>query len=69
MKNTIIFDTKTAPKTGYALTFFINENLDFKIKNQTVSSVVLGKIRSYLKILKSKKIKKEIILILTQTQT
>ena len=30
MKNTIIFDNKIDFKQGETLTFFVNENLDFK---------------------------------------
>ena len=49
-------------KQGETLTFFLNENLDFKSTNQTIfSAQILNKIQVYLKNLKSKKIKKKII--------
>jgi hypothetical protein len=37
MKNTIIFDNKIDFKQGETLTFFLNENLDFKAKSKTFS--------------------------------
>ena len=61
MKNTIIFDNKTDFKQGETLTFFLNENLDFRAENKIFSAQTLNKIQVYLKNLKSNKIKKKII--------
>ena len=61
MKNTIIIDNKINFKQGETLTFFINENLDFKIENKTFSGKTLNKIQVYLKNLKLKKNKEKII--------
>ncbi len=36
MKNTIIFDSKNDFKQGETLTFFLNENLDFKEEKQNL---------------------------------
>ena len=59
MKNTIIFDNKIDFKQGETLTFFLNENLDFKGKSKTLSVQILKKIKFYLKHLKFKKKKKK----------
>jgi len=56
MKNTIIFDNKIDFKQGETLTFFLNENLDFKAKSKTFSVQILNKIQVYLKHLKFKKV-------------
>ena len=61
MKNTIIFDNKIDFKQGETLTFFLNENLDFKAKSKTFSVKILNKIQVYLKHLKFKKKKEKII--------
>ena len=61
MKNTIIFDNKIDFKQGETLTFFLNENLDFKGKSKTFSVQILNKIQFYLKHLKFKKKKEKII--------
>ena len=61
MKNTIIFDNKTDFKQGETLTFFVDENLDFKSTKKIFSDQILNKIHFFLKNLKSKKIKKKII--------
>ena len=61
MKNTIIFDNKIDFKQGETLTFFLNENLDFKVESKTFSAQVLEKIHVYLKNLKLKKKEEEII--------
>ena len=61
MKNTIIFDNKIDFKQGETLTFFLNENLDFKGKSKTFSVQILNKIQVYLKHLKFKKKKEKII--------
>jgi len=58
MKNTIIFDNKIDFKQGETLTFFLNENLDFRAESRIFSAQTLNKIQVYLKNLKSKKIKK-----------
>ena len=60
MKNTIIFDKKVGFKQGETLTFFLNENLDFKDESKTFSTQTLNKIRVYLKNLKFKKKKKKL---------
>ena len=36
MKNTIIFDNKIDFKQGETLTFFLNENFDFKSRKQNL---------------------------------
>ena len=41
MKNTIIFDNKIDFKQGETLTFFLNENLDFKVEGKTFRFTVL----------------------------
>ena len=61
MKNTIIFDNKIDFKQGETLTFFLNENFDFRAESRIFSAQTLNKIQVYLKNLKSKKIKKKII--------
>ena len=61
MKNTIIFDNKIDFKQGETLTFFLNENLDFKVESKTFSAQTLNKIQVYLKNLKFKKKKEKII--------
>ena len=61
MKNTIIFDNKIDFKQGETLTFFLNENLDFKVESKIFSAQTLGKIQVYLKNLKFKKKKEKII--------
>jgi len=61
MKKTIIFDNKIGFKEGETLTFFLNENLDFKDESKTLSNQTLKKIRVYLKNLKFKKKKEKII--------
>ncbi len=61
MKNTIIFDNKIDFKQGETLTFFLNENFDFRVENRILSAQTLNKIQVYLKNLKSKKIKEKII--------
>ena len=61
MKNTIIFDSKTSFISGDTLTFFVDENLNFAIKNKSISSAYINKIKTYLKILKSQKDKEKII--------
>ena len=58
MKNTIIFDNKIDFKQGETLTFFLNENLDFKVEGKTFSAQTLNKIQVYLKNLKFKKKRK-----------
>ena len=55
MKNTIIFDKKVDFKQGETLTFFLNENLNFKVENKIFSNQTLNKIQVYLKNLKFKK--------------
>ena len=59
MKNTIIFDNKIDFKEGEVLTFFLNENLDFKVESKIFSAQTLGKIQVYLKNLKFKKKKRK----------
>ena len=59
MKNTIIFDKKVDFKQGETLTFFLNENLNFKVENKIFSNQTLNKIQVYLKNLKFKKKKKQ----------
>ena len=59
MKNTIIFDNKIDFKQGETLTFFLNENFDFKVKSKTFSVQILNKIQVYLKHLKFKKKKRK----------
>ena len=61
MKNTIIFDNKIDFKQGETLTFFLNENFHFRADSRIFSAQTLKKIKVYLKNLKSKKIKKNII--------
>ncbi len=61
MKNTIIFDNKTGFRQGETLTFFLNENLDFKLESKIFSAQILDKIKVFLKNLKSKKNKEKII--------
>ena len=61
MKNTIIFDNKIDFKQGETLTFFLNENFDFRAKSGIFSAQTLNKIQVYLKNLKFKKIKEKII--------
>jgi len=61
MKNTIIFDNKIDFKQGETLTFFLNENLDFKVESKIFSAQTLNKIQVYLKNLKFKKKKEKII--------
>jgi len=61
MKNTIIFDNKIDFKEGEVLTFFLNENLDFKVESKAFSAQTLNKIQVYLKNLKLKKQKEKII--------
>ena len=58
MKNTIIFNNKADFKQGETLTFFLNENLDFKVESKIFSAQTLGKIQVYLKNLKFKKKRK-----------
>ena len=58
MKNTIIFDNKIDFKQGETLSFFLNENLDFKLENKTFSAQTLNRIQVYLKNLKFKKKKR-----------
>ena len=55
MKNTIIFDKKISFKQGETLTFFLNENLNFKVESKIFSAQTLNKIQVYLKNLKFKK--------------
>ncbi len=59
MKNTIIFDNKIDFKQGETLTFFLNENFDFKTESRIFSAQTLNKIQVYLKNLKPKKIKEK----------
>ena len=61
MKNTIIFKNIIVFKQGETLTFFLNENLDFKVESKIFSAQTLGKIQVYLKNLKFKKKKEKII--------
>ena len=61
MKNTIIFDKKVDFKQGETLTFFLNENLNFKVESKIFSNQTLNKIQVYLKNLKFKKKKEKII--------
>ena len=61
MKNTIIFDNKIDFKQGETLTFFLNENFDFRVESRIFSAQTLNKIQVYLKNLKFKKIKEKII--------
>lgn len=61
MKNTIIFDKKGGFKQGETLTFFLNENLNFKVESKIFSAQTLNKIQVYLKNLKFKKKKEKII--------
>ena len=61
MKNTIIFDNKIDFKQGETLTFFLNENFDFRVEGTIFSPQTLNKIQVYLKSLKFKKIKEKII--------
>ena len=61
MKNTIIFDNKIDFKQGETLTFFLNENLDFKVESKIFSAQTLSKIQVYLKNLKFKKKREKII--------
>ena len=61
MKNTIIFNNKIVFKQGETLTFFLNENLDFKVESKIFSAQTLAKIKVYLKNLKFKKKKEKII--------
>ncbi len=61
MKNTIIFDNKIDFKQGETLTFFLNENFDFRAESRIFSVQTLNKIRVYLKNLKFKKVKEKII--------
>jgi len=61
MKNTIIFDKKISFKQGETLTFFLNENLNFKVESKIFSNQTLNKIQVYLKNLKFKKKKEKII--------
>ena len=61
MKNTIIFDNKIDFKQGETLTFFLNENFDFRVESRIFSAQTLNKIKVYLKNLKFKKIKEKII--------
>ena len=61
MKNTIIFNNKIVFKQGETLTFFLNENLDFKVESKIFSAQTLGKIQVYLKNLKFKKKREKII--------
>jgi len=56
MKNTIIFDNKIDFKQGETLTFFLNENFDFRVESRIFSAQTLNKIQVYLKNLKFKKI-------------
>ena len=58
MKNTIIFDKKVDFKQGETLTFFLNENLNFKVESKIFSNQTLNKIQVYLKNLKFKKKRK-----------
>jgi len=53
MKNTIIFDNKIDFKQGETLTFFLNENFDFRAEGRIFSAQTLNKIQVYLKNLKS----------------
>ncbi len=59
MKNTIIFDNKIDFKQGETLTFFLNENFDFRTESRIFSTQILNKVQIYLKNLKFKKIKKK----------
>ena len=59
MKNTIIFDNKIDFKQGETLTFFLNENLDFKVESKIFSAQTLNKIQVYFKNLKFKKKKRK----------
>ena len=61
MKNTIIFDNKIDFKQGETLSFFLNENFDFRAESRIFSAQTLNKIQVYLKNLKFKKIKEKII--------
>ena len=61
MKNTIIFDNKIDFKEGEVLTFFLNENLDFKVESKIFSAQVLDKIQVYLKNSTFKRKKEKII--------
>ena len=61
MKNTIIFDKKVDFKQGETLTFFLNENLNFKVEREIFSAQISNKIKVYLKNLKFKKKEEKII--------
>jgi len=61
MKNTIIFDNKIDFRQEETLTFFLNENFDFRAESRIFSAQTLNKIQVYLKNLKFKKIKEKII--------
>ena len=61
MKNTIIFDKKFDFKQGETLTFFLNENLNFKVERKIFSAQISNKIKVYLKNLKFKKKEEKII--------
>ena len=61
MKNTIIFDKKVDFKQGETLTFFLNENLNFKVERKIFSAQISNKIKVYLKNLKFKKKEEKII--------
>ena len=46
MKNTIIFDNKIDFKQGETLTFFLNENFDFRVESRIFSAQILNKIQN-----------------------
>ena len=47
MKNTIIFDKKIDFKQEETLTFFVNENLNFKSTKKIFSDQILNKIHFF----------------------
>ena len=49
MKNTIIFDNKIDFRQEETLTFFLNENFDFRVESGIFSAQTLNKIQVYLK--------------------
>ena len=61
MKNTNIFDNNINYKQEETLTFFVNEDLDFKPTKKIFSNQILNKIKIFLKNFKSKRKKEKII--------
>jgi hypothetical protein len=59
MKNTIIFDNKIDFKQGETLTFFLNENFDFRAESRIFSAQTLNKIQVYLEKFKIQKNKRK----------